>query len=80
MSAKQILPNQHGPLHFIYGRGDCCLCAAENKLLAVQDMSGTYFALIELMDKALIDLGQDPSNYTPSGKIARLVELAEPHP
>ena len=27
--AKQLLPNQHDPLHFIYGNYDCCLCKAE---------------------------------------------------
>lgn len=26
MVAKQLLPNQCMPLHFIYGRNDCCLC------------------------------------------------------
>ncbi|KKL13009.1 hypothetical protein LCGC14_2530070 [marine sediment metagenome] len=26
MSAKQLMPNQHVPLHFLYGRNDCCLC------------------------------------------------------
>ena len=29
MSAKILLPNQCMPLHFIYGREDCCLCRAK---------------------------------------------------
>ena len=27
MSAKQLMPNQHVPLHFLYSRDDCCLCS-----------------------------------------------------
>ena len=26
---KQFLPNQHLPLHYIYGPHDCCLCRSE---------------------------------------------------
>lgn len=32
MAAKQLMPNQCTPLHFIYGRDDCCLCGARAKL------------------------------------------------
>ena|SRR5688572_24514319 len=28
MAAKQLMPNQCTPLHFIYGPSDCCLCGA----------------------------------------------------
>lgn len=29
MAAKQLIPNQHTPLHFIYDKDDCCLCASK---------------------------------------------------
>lgn len=32
MSTKQLLPNQHQPLHYIYGQNDCCLCRAEQRI------------------------------------------------
>lgn len=36
MAAKTLLPNQHTPLHFIYGHSDCCLCVAESKIQELQ--------------------------------------------
>jgi hypothetical protein len=29
MAAKQLMPNQHMPLHFLYGFHDCCLCKSQ---------------------------------------------------
>ena len=29
MAAKQLMPNQHMPLHFLYGSHDCCLCKSQ---------------------------------------------------
>ena len=29
MARKNLLPNQHRPLHFLYGDDDCCLCRLE---------------------------------------------------
>jgi hypothetical protein len=29
---KQLLPNQHPPLHFLYGHDDCCLCRTEERI------------------------------------------------
>lgn len=31
MATKQLLPNQHTPLHLVYGQHDCCLCRAEKE-------------------------------------------------
>ena len=36
MSTKQLLPNQHDPLHFIYGHNNCCLCNVESKIAALE--------------------------------------------
>jgi len=32
MSTKCLLPNQHTPLHLLYGRDDCCLCRAQKEI------------------------------------------------
>ena len=32
MATKTLLPNQHVPLHFVYGHDNCCLCNAENRI------------------------------------------------
>jgi len=32
MSTKQLLPNQCTPLHFLYGKNDCCLCNAKEEI------------------------------------------------
>lgn len=29
---KQLLPNQHTPLHLLYGQHDCCLCSEQLKV------------------------------------------------
>ena len=29
MATKTLLPNQHVPLHWLYGHNDCCLCRVE---------------------------------------------------
>ena len=36
MSNKQLLPNQHTPLHFIYGKDDCCLCRAQSRIAELE--------------------------------------------
>jgi hypothetical protein len=40
---KQILPNQHVPLHFLYGHDDCCLCHAQEEL---EKVTGQYNQLV----------------------------------
>ena len=32
MSAKALQPNQCTPLHWIYGKEDCCLCRANKRI------------------------------------------------
>lgn len=46
MAAKQLMPNQCMPLHFIYGPGDCCLCNARAELERFKQMVRTDLALI----------------------------------
>lgn len=36
MGTKMLLPNQHAPLHLIYGQGDCCLCRTESRIAALE--------------------------------------------
>lgn len=36
MTAKQLLPNQCMPLHFLYGRDDCCLCNERRKVAELE--------------------------------------------
>ena len=35
--AKILLPNQCTPLHFIYGKDDCCLCRAETRIKELEE-------------------------------------------
>lgn len=49
MPAKYLLPNQHTPLHLIYGQADCCLCKAERELKRIDHMSESGWRL--LMEK-----------------------------
>ena len=35
--AKQLLPNQHLPLHFLYGPQGCCLCGKDLELQRARD-------------------------------------------
>ena len=32
MATKTLLPNQHVPLHFVYGHDNCCLCNTEKRI------------------------------------------------
>jgi hypothetical protein len=58
MSAKQWMPNQCMPLHFLYGPNDCCLCNAkiENVELKriVYDIKHELFANIQAFKHKLI--------------------------
>lgn len=36
MAAKTLLPNQCTPLHFLYGRDNCCLCNAQLKITELE--------------------------------------------
>ena len=36
MSAKMLMPNQCMPLHFLYGRHDCCLCNANAQITQLE--------------------------------------------
>lgn len=36
MATKTWLPNQHTPLHWIYGQHDCCLCKTESKIIELE--------------------------------------------
>jgi hypothetical protein len=58
MSAKQLLPNQHIPLHGIYGQNDCCLCHAEadNTLLRSR---------IHELEEALNDINKNSQSNIP---------------
>lgn len=38
MAAKQLMPNQCTPLHFLYGPSDCCLCGARAELASFKAM------------------------------------------
>lgn len=46
MAAKQLLPNQCTPLHFLYGPADCCLCEARAEMERFKTMVRTDLALI----------------------------------
>jgi len=37
MAVKSLLPNQHTPLHFLYGECDCCLCKAEERIKKLEE-------------------------------------------
>lgn len=36
MSAKVLMPNQCMPLHFLYGRDNCCLCNANYRITELE--------------------------------------------
>ena len=55
MSTKTLLPNQHVPLHFLYGRDDCCLCNAQKEIDRLktenQELKNKHNALIQACKK-----------------------------
>lgn len=59
MSAKQLLPDQHVPLHYFYGRDDCCLCEHmvtignfERKLEAMQNVADAARIILKVATAA----------------------------
>ena len=36
MATKTWMPNQHTPLHWLYGDHDCCLCKTESKIIELE--------------------------------------------
>jgi hypothetical protein len=56
MAAKQILPNQHVPLHFLYGIHDCCLCKSQQSEEFYETMyKEDVKFLLKYVDEDLID-------------------------
>ena len=67
--AKQLLPNQHLPLHMLYGVSDCCLCTAQFQLNEAQEqIARLELELLELKSKTII----------PRGGLRNLVAPKEP--
>ncbi len=53
-SAKALMPNQHLPLHFIYGREGCCFCGKEEELqMALGRITQLELQVLRLESKAL---------------------------
>ncbi len=53
--AKVLLPNQHLPLHFLYGPQGCCLCGKEEELqIARVQITQLELELMSLKSEALI--------------------------
>ena len=50
--AKALLPNQHMPLHFLYGRHDCCLCNRDQEIASLRDEVKMLRLRLELKEQA----------------------------
>ncbi len=67
--AKQLLPNQHLPLHMLYGVSDCCLCTAQLQLNeARKRITQLELELLSLQSETII----------PRGDLRNLVAPKEP--
>jgi len=61
MSVKNLLPNQHTPLHILYGKNDCCLCNTQKEINRLRDELSKkhkiYEALVKACEKMHLAMG-----------------------
>ena len=56
MATKTLLPNQHVPLHWLYGHNDCCLCRVEAEQDKLRQINLGLVVEIENMQKHIEEL------------------------
>ena len=56
MSTKTLLPNQHTPLHWLYGHDNCCLCRIETEQDKLRQINLGLVVEIENMQKHIEEL------------------------